>query len=77
MAQLVQQRRAPSEVMALVAAEDEKLGVYQPCPCGSGNKFRFCHGAKAPDSPFSRLNPAMDAPYKGDPAFINHNQVIL
>ena len=36
MAQLIQQRRYPAEVMARVAAEDEKRGPYQPCPCGSG-----------------------------------------
>ena len=47
MAQLLQQRRAPSEVMALVAAEDDKQGPYRPCPCGSGKKFRFCHGSKS------------------------------
>jgi uncharacterized protein len=44
MAQLFQQGRPPSEVMAWVAAEDERLGPYRPCPCGSGAKFRFCHG---------------------------------
>ena len=44
MAQMIQQGHAPSEVMAWVAAEDEKHGPYQPCPCGSGKKFRFCHG---------------------------------
>jgi len=46
MAQLIQQNHAPSEIMAWVAAEDEKRGAYQPCPCGSGKKFRFCHGKK-------------------------------
>lgn len=46
MAQLIQQGRAPSEIMAWVAAEDEKRGAYQPCPCGSGKKFRFCHGKR-------------------------------
>ena len=46
MAQMIQQGHAPSEVMALIAAEDEKLGPYQPCPCGSGKKFRFCHGKR-------------------------------
>ena len=46
MAQMIQQGHAPSEVMAWVAAEDEKHGPYQPCPCGSGKKFRFCHGKK-------------------------------
>jgi uncharacterized protein len=30
--------------MALTAAEDERRGLYAPCPCGSGRKFRFCHG---------------------------------
>jgi uncharacterized protein len=52
MAQLIQQRRAPAEVMSMVAADDAKRGPYQPCPCGSGKKFRFCHGNSAPDSPF-------------------------
>ncbi len=46
MAQMIQQNHAPSEIMAWVAAGDEKRGVYQPCPCGSGKKFRFCHGKK-------------------------------
>jgi uncharacterized protein len=53
MAQLIQQRRYPAEVMQMVAADDEKRGPYQPCPCGSGQKFRFCHGNDLPDSPFS------------------------
>jgi uncharacterized protein len=44
MAQMIQQGHAPSEIMAWFAAEDEKHGPYQPCPCGSGKKFRFCHG---------------------------------
>ena len=46
MAQMIQQGHAPSEIMAWVAAEDEKHGPYQPCPCGSGKKFRFCHGKR-------------------------------
>ena len=53
MARLLQQNRAPSEVMASVHAEDARRGPYAPCPCGSDRKFRFCHGAKAPSSPFS------------------------
>ena len=61
MAQLLQRGRPPSDVMALVAAEDERGGPYQPCPCGSGRKFRFCHGNPEPLSPFSRLSPATAA----------------
>jgi len=56
MAQLLQQNRAPSDVMALTAAEDAKAGPYVPCPCMSGKKFRFCHGDHAPQSPFSGVN---------------------
>ena len=48
MARLLQQGRAPSEVTAGVAAEDARRGPYAPCPCGSGKKFRFCHGNSAP-----------------------------
>jgi uncharacterized protein len=57
MAQLLQQRRPPSDVMALTAAEDDKRGRYELCPCGNGKKFRFCHGNNAPISPFSGVNP--------------------
>jgi uncharacterized protein len=53
MAQLLQRDLAPSDVMATVRAEDARRGPYQPCPCGSGEKFRFCHGQKAPPSPFT------------------------
>ena len=62
MAQLLQRGRPPSEVMALTAAEDLKRGPYLPCPCGSGQKFRFCHGDRAPHSPFSGISPARAAP---------------
>jgi uncharacterized protein len=39
--------------MAWIAEQDAKGGAYRPCPCGSGRKFRFCHGDKTPASPFS------------------------
>jgi uncharacterized protein len=58
MVQLLRQGRAPAEVMALIAAQDARQGPYRPCPCGSGKKFRFCHGDKAPASPFSRVDRA-------------------
>ena len=57
MARLIQQRRYPAEVMASVAAEDAQAGPYRSCPCGSGKKFRFCHGDKAPPSPFTGVRP--------------------
>ena len=57
MAQLLQQGRAPSGVMAWVAAEDARRGPSIHCPCGSGKKFRLCHGRSAPSSPFSRVSP--------------------
>jgi uncharacterized protein len=53
MAQLIQKGRYPAEVMGTIAALDAQRGPYQPCPCGSGKKFRFCHGEKAPASPFT------------------------
>ena len=46
MGQLYSQGRAPAEVMASIEAEDKERGAYAPCPCGSGRKFRFCHGAR-------------------------------
>ncbi len=56
MEQLLKRRRAPAEVMAWIAAEDAKRSPYQPCPCGNGRKFKFCHGDKAPATRFSRVD---------------------
>lgn len=53
MAQLLKAGRAPADIMATIAAEDIKRGPYQPCTCGGGRKFKFCHGERAPRSPFS------------------------
>jgi uncharacterized protein len=65
MAHLIQQRRYPAELMAMIAVDDAKRDPYQPCPCGSGNKFRFCHGNSSPDSPFSGVaSPKAAAPEK-------------
>jgi len=47
MTQLLEAHRAPNEVMARVADDDTKRGPYHACPCGSGRKFRFCHGRAA------------------------------
>lgn len=54
MAQLLQRNQPPSAVMATVNADDARRGPYAPCPCNSGEKFRFCHGPKAA-SKFSAL----------------------
>jgi len=65
MGRLLQSGRPPSDVMELTAAEDLKRGPYIPCPCGSGQRFRFCHGDRGPQSPFSGVSPATAAPQDG------------
>jgi uncharacterized protein len=65
MARLLQQNRAPADVMKSIAADDAKRGAYVPCSCGSGRKFRFCHGQRAPRSPFSSLEGAPATPHAG------------
>lgn len=52
MAKLFRSGRPPSDVMAITAIEDKRRGAYAPCPCGSGRKFRFCHGSDTPPSAF-------------------------
>ena len=47
MGQLLRDGRAPADIMREVAADDRRRGPYAPCPCGGGEKFRFCHGARA------------------------------
>jgi uncharacterized protein len=53
MGQLLKRGRPPADVMAWIKAEDSKRDPYQLCPCGSGKKFKFCHGDKAPKSLFA------------------------
>jgi uncharacterized protein len=44
MAQLLQQGGEAAEVMALIAGEERTVGRNDPCPCGSGRKFKHCAG---------------------------------
>ncbi len=61
MTQLLRQGHAPADVMESILAIDAQRGPYRPCPCGSGKKFRFCHGDSAPVSDFSGVAPATTA----------------
>jgi uncharacterized protein len=53
MADLIRRGRYADEIMASCVADDAKLaqafaasGRNDPCPCGSGLKFKHCHGKK-------------------------------
>jgi preprotein translocase subunit SecA len=35
----------PNAMVPIVKGEHEKVGRNDPCWCGSGKKFKFCHGA--------------------------------
>lgn len=53
MAKELAAERAPANVMRWVAAQDtqiafQKAGHNDPCPCGSGRKFKNCCSARAP-----------------------------
>jgi len=45
MGSLLAQNRAPAEIVKLYAAEDAQRGRNDPCTCGSGRKWKTCHGA--------------------------------
>ena len=60
MAQLLRSRRYADEVMTIMVDEErrasigtpgqqpvEKVGRNEPCPCGSGKKYKHCHGSRA------------------------------
>lgn len=58
MSDLLRQNRAPAEIMRWYAMEDAKraqafadTGPNDPCPCGSGKKFKHCHGRRGAASP--------------------------
>ena len=51
MGELLRRNRAPAEIMHMLAVEDTKreeafakCDRNDPCPCGSGRKFKHCHG---------------------------------
>jgi preprotein translocase subunit SecA len=35
----------PDALVPITKAEHEKIGRNEPCWCGSGKKFKLCHGA--------------------------------
>jgi uncharacterized protein len=48
MGRLLAANRAPSEIVGLYRREDAQRGRNDPCPCGSGRKWKHCHGAGMP-----------------------------
>ena len=51
MGQLLNANRAPAEIMALIAQREQAqswktVSRNDPCPCGSGKKYKKCHGIK-------------------------------
>lgn len=51
MASLIRDRRPPADIMLMLAREETQLAARfahaarnEPCPCGSGIKFKYCHG---------------------------------
>nr|NIV28042.1 SPASM domain-containing protein [Anaerolineae bacterium] len=58
MSGLLRQNRAPAEIMRWYAMEDAKRAhafsearPNDPCPCGSGRRFKQCHGRRRTPSP--------------------------
>ncbi|KAB2893057.1 MAG: hypothetical protein F9K40_17435, partial [Kofleriaceae bacterium] len=39
--------RRAGEVQGTVVHDAPKVGRNDPCPCGSGKKYKKCHGAAA------------------------------
>jgi uncharacterized protein len=47
MCDLLDDGRAPAQIMARQRARDRERGRNEPCPCGGGRKWKRCHGATA------------------------------
>ena len=46
MGALLARNHAPAEIMGVYAAADARRGRNEPCTCGSGRKWKRCHGAE-------------------------------
>jgi uncharacterized protein len=44
MGALLRENRAPASIAEHYAAEDARRGRNEPCTCGSGRKWKLCHG---------------------------------
>jgi uncharacterized protein YecA (UPF0149 family) len=44
MGALLRENRAPSSITDLYGTEDARRGRNDPCTCGSGRKWKHCHG---------------------------------
>ena len=49
MAEQLRRGGAPAEIMSHYATEDARRGRNDPCSCGSGRKWKRCHGANVGD----------------------------
>jgi uncharacterized protein len=64
---LIRRGRAAAEVMGILAQEEARwaalfarAGRNDPCPCGSGRKFKHCHGGQSAQG--SGMTPSRPAP---------------
>jgi uncharacterized protein len=48
MAEQLRRGGAPSEIVRVYREEDARRGRNDPCTCGSGRKWKSCHGAGSP-----------------------------
>jgi uncharacterized protein len=55
MGELLSRNRAPAEIMERYVAEDAKRGRNDLCTCGSGLKWKRCHGAEPQPANPTRL----------------------
>jgi len=46
MTDLLRKGRAPAELMAAYAKDDQHRPRNSPCTCGNGKKWKHCHGAR-------------------------------
>ena len=54
MAALLAAGRAPADLMGVYATEDAHRGRNEPCTCGSGRKWKHCHGQSQRAQPTQR-----------------------
>jgi uncharacterized protein len=53
MCDLLTRNHAPSEIVQIYAAMDAQRGRNDPCTCGSGRKWKQCHGQSRAHEPLS------------------------
>ena len=69
-------RLPPRAVDAVDAADVPVVGLREPCPCGSGKRYKLCHGRQAAISDMAVGQPDRSRAWRGEGDWVAMREVV-